>query len=257
MSWVASAYFTPSGFISSSGGVLGSVYSGGNPTVSAFDSGMFPFIYADGDARSVPESSHYNRPKFEAYSLPVYPSSISAFDHLDIGWTATTAYDGICVPTGDNEMMSGSGITTVSIDSITTSTATMLTPVYLRGFWPKTWNPGSQTMELIEYWRLVSTGYMHTTVHLSESGLSFFRNREHYNQSLSAIYTATSGTFATWSADNDRHWHLESSASATETAKPSAVNGLVRPLGTYIFAASKVFITGITAVGYDRPLEAT
>ncbi len=255
MSWVASAYFTPSGFISSNGGVLGSVYSDGNPTVSAFDSGMFPFIYAGGDARTVPESSHYHRPEFVAYSLPVYPSSLSAFDHLDIGWSATTAYDGICVPAGDNDMMSGSGITTVSIDSITTSTATMMIPVFLGAFWPKNWN--ASPWELIEYWRLMSTGYMKDTVHLSESGLEIYHTREYYDQSASAIYTATSGTFAAWSADNERHWHLESSASATETAKPSAYKGLVRPLGTYMFAASKVFITGITAVGYDRPLEAT
>lgn len=217
MSWVASAYMTPNGFISSMGGVLGGVYSDGTYTASSIDSALpvyFPFITRYGTSR----------PMGMMTAIPVYPSSLSAFDELRVGWSArdTTVMDA-----------TGEGTSILPMSSVTASSIAMYMGVKVLREWIEVYSYTGNTWH-----RLDAAGSGKRWVYANSEGLNFYQT--------DPWFTATAGTYTLYSGSVFNR----TSVPATESSRDYA------SAGVYAFPGDSdhLYITGITAVAYDRPM---
>lgn len=212
MSWVASAYITPNGFMSSNSGILGAVYSDGAYTASSFDSSYFPFIR---------RWSSYYAPPSSLPAIPVYPSSLSAFDELRIGWSAQDS-TGLMGTTGE-------GTSVLAMSSVTASTSTMYMDIKLQ----REWNDGFST------WHTLSAaGSGKRQVYADSNGLNLYQ--------AAPWFTATAGTYTFHSGSLSNY----TSVPATGSSRGSVSAGVYSLSGD----TDHVYITGITAIAYDKPL---
>lgn len=216
MSWTASAYLTPNGFISANGGILGCVYSDGNYSASSIDSalpGYFPFIVR----WSTGGDGHLS-------ALPVYPSALSAFDELRVGWSAQ-----------DSIVMSatGEGTSVLPVSSVTASTTTMYMGVKVWREWIDVYSTTGNTWHTLD-----AAGSGKRKVYADGHGLNFYQT--------TPWFTATAGTYTVYSGSLSNH----TSVPATESSRESV------SAGVYAFPGDSdhLYITGITAVVYDKPL---
>jgi hypothetical protein len=209
MSWVASAYVTPNGVISSNSGVLGSVYSDGIPYESAI-TGISPFI-----TRYGPSSAGGHLP-----AVPVYASSLSAFDELKVGWSAK-----------DTIVMTahGEGTSILPVSAITSTGTYMYMEESVFKEWIESTGYRWHTLDA------VGSGKRH--VYTNSNGLNFYHNVP--------WFTAGGGTYTYYSGS---HY---TSVPATNSSRPDDY-----PNGVYDFQGfnDQIFITGITAVAYDKPM---
>lgn len=217
MSWVASAYMFKNGLISSIGGVLGGVYSDGTHTASSIDSalpGYFPFITRYGTSR----------PMGGFTAIPVYPSSLSAFDELRVGWSAQ-----------DSNVMSatGEGTSILPMSSVTASSFTMYMGVQVHRKWIEVSSNTGNTWHSLN-----AAGSGKRSVYANTHGLNFYQT--------DPWFTATAGTYTLYSGSLSNR----TSVPATESSRD------YDSAGVYAFPGDSdhLYITGITAVAYDRPM---
>lgn len=213
MSWIASAYVTPNGFISSNSGVLGAVYSNGIPYESAI-TGISPFIVRFGTGgNGIPSA------------VPVYPSSLSAFDELKVGWSAK---DSITMSAN------GEGTSVLPISAITSTGTYMYMEESVFTEWIEVYSVTGNRWHTLD-----AVGSGKRRVYADGNGLSFYQNNP--------WFTAGGGTYTYYSGSLSNY---------TSVPATNSSNAYDLPNGVYVFDGfnDQIYITGITAVAYDKPL---
>lgn len=235
MSWSASAAYTPNGFISANGIIVGGVYSVGTGTASAFNPAWFPF-----------------RVRYNSAAMVIPPSTMSAFDDILVEWQSE-GYGS----TGSKDA-TGSGRETIPVSAIWGQGYRMdMSATYHVG-----WDHVTQSTPsgILEWWQHEYSGHAYGSREVLYSTsqdklhFSYWISPDYYSQDYKCI-TATDGTISSIEYDVTAQ-ALRTTATAdaaTYTGWYADAPGVLR-YGRYGDGADDLWIVGISGITKDKPL---